>query len=111
MHDKTMLILGSIILFAHIASAAADGAAVLIPQDFSKRSVHAGGGWALTTGGACPADTTACGSECCPNSLVCDGLNDNWVTNACCPDSMSFYFLLRLNPPIPFRRLISMILS
>jgi hypothetical protein len=37
-----MLILSSIIIFANIASAIENEAAALIPQDFSKRSVHAG---------------------------------------------------------------------
>ncbi|PMD60111.1 uncharacterized protein K444DRAFT_721968 [Hyaloscypha bicolor E] len=73
------------LLLAAFISIAAGQIGVLVPQQFSERSIPKSGGWSLQAN-TCPTGTAQCGAAwCCPNSLTCvrSGLSDN--AEACCP--------------------------
>jgi len=48
------------------------------------RGVRNTGGWPLAET-SCPADTTDCGFQCCPNSLSCIATGSRDLAEACCP--------------------------
>lgn len=74
-----------LILALFDASLALELAELVRPGVFgglSKRTVNAGGGFALAVG-TCPSTTTGCGlGGCCPSPLQCGALG----TLFCCPD-------------------------
>jgi len=79
------MVLLTTLFFAAITGTIATEFAQLVPQDFSKRSVNGGGGWALSESG-CPVDAPQCGSSwCCPNSLTCIETGSSGIAEACCP--------------------------
>lgn len=73
------------LLTVALSSIVAAQVGVLVPQQFSERSIPKTGGWSLQAN-TCPTGTAQCGAAwCCPNSLTCvrSGLSDN--AEACCP--------------------------
>ncbi|KAE9377345.1 hypothetical protein N431DRAFT_453697 [Stipitochalara longipes BDJ] len=74
-------------LLAIFSSIAGGQVGVLVPQQFSERSIPSTGGWSLQAD-TCPIGTAQCGAAwCCPNSLTCVRSGDSDNAEACCPTS------------------------
>ena len=80
------MVITTVLLLAAVSAVSAAQLAQLVPVDLSKRAVHSGGGWGLSTS-SCPVSTAICGDWCCPTSLTCVSTPGGIIADVCCEGS------------------------